>query len=175
MNDSNTNENSGDFQTLSDETNKYTSLENDSLKQNFNVNVGKANKFYNQTIKEENENDNGSEANLNESSNDPIMNGQQQRLYEENPNNDNDDDDDDEIGYGPFSRIHSLISSEKNRRIVNAGNKNEMNTFIQQSKINSQTVIKIQLPQLKFLIADQNFLNDIYNCFQNDFTGWVPI
>ena len=172
MNDSNTNENSGDFQTLSDETNKYTSLENDSLKQNFNINVGKANKFYNQTIKEENENDNEDEANLNESSNDPIMNDQQQRLYEENPNND--DDDDDEIGYGPFSRIHSLISSEKNRRIVNAGNKNEMNTFIQQSKINSQTVIKIQLPQLKFLIADQKFLNDIYNCFLNDLIMWVP-
>ena len=76
VNDSNTSENIGDFQTLSEETNKYTSLENDSLKQNFNINVGKANKFYNQTIKEENENDNEDEANLNESSNDPIMNDQ---------------------------------------------------------------------------------------------------
>ena len=156
------------FQSLSEEVNQYSSLDNDSLKQNYNINVGKANKFFSQTIKEENENDE------NDSLNDPIMNDQQ-RLQEERQNNKIvDDDDDDENGYGPFSRIHSLISSEKNRRIVNAGNKSEMNTFIQQSRVNSQTVVKIQLPQLKLLIADQKFLNDIYNCILNDLIMWVP-
>lgn len=76
--------------------------------------------------------------------------------------------------YGPFSRIHSLISSEKNRRIVNAGNKAEMTTFIQESKVNSQMTIKINVPQLKCLIGDQKFLNDIYNCFLNDLIMWLP-
>ena len=181
VNSSNSNDNLDDCQTLAeDASQQYTSLENDSLKQNFNINVSKANKFFNQTIKEENENEDSH--NLNES-NDDVLN--EQKLYEEekasgsnthrgNGGGGGDEDDEEDVGYGPFSRIHSLISSEKNRRIVNAGNKSEMNTFIHQSRLNSQTVIKIQLPQLRLLIADQKFLNDIYNCFLNDLIMWVP-
>ena len=178
VNATSTDEYGDDCQTLGEEisSNPYASLDNDSLKQNFNINVGKANKFFNQTIKEENENEHDSDGNHNVSHEDLLS---EQKLYEEEKmprknEADDDDDDDDDAGYGPFSRIHSLISSEKNRRIVNAGNKSEMSTFIQQSRVNSQTVIKIQLPQLKLLIADQKFLNDIYNCFLNDLIMWVP-
>lgn len=91
-------------------------------------------------------------------------------------------DDDEDLGdgensgptYGPFSRIHSLISSEKNRRIVNAGNKTEMNTFVQESKAKARMTIRIHIPQIKCLISDQRFLNDIYNCFLNDLIMWLP-
>lgn len=76
--------------------------------------------------------------------------------------------------YGPFSRIHTLISSEKNRRIVNAGNKSEMNAFVAESKANSQMVIRLHVPQIKCLLSDQRFLNDIYNCFLNDLIMWLP-
>jgi hypothetical protein len=57
---------------------------------------------------------------------------------------------------------------------VNAGNKQEMQAFIQQSKKNSQTVVQLSLPNLKLLVADQKFLNDIYNCFLNDLIMWLP-
>ena len=85
------------------------------------------------------------------------------------------DDDENESKYGPFSRPHSMISSEKNRRIVNAGSKSEMNSFMQNSKINSQMTIKLLVPDLKFLIADQHFINDLYNCFLNDLLMYVPM
>lgn len=49
-----------------------------------------------------------------------------------------------------------------------------MQAFIQQSKKNSQTVIQLSLPCLKLLVADQKFLNDIYNCFLNDLIMWLP-
>ncbi|CAF0911247.1 unnamed protein product [Brachionus calyciflorus] len=68
-----------------------------------------------------------------------------------------------------------MISSEKNRRIVNAGSKSEMNSFMQNSKINSQMTIKLLVPDLKFLIADQHFINDLYNCFLNDLLMYVPM
>nr|AWV66721.1 autophagy-related protein 2 [Brachionus calyciflorus] len=85
------------------------------------------------------------------------------------------DDDENESKYGPFSRTHSMISSEKNRRIVNAGSKSEMNSFMQNSKANSEMTIKLLVPDLKFLIADQHFLNDLYNCFLNDLLMYVPM
>lgn len=57
---------------------------------------------------------------------------------------------------------------------MNAANKQEMHTFIQQSLRESQMIVKINLPVLKCLISDQKFLNDIYNCFLNDLIMWEP-
>lgn len=120
LNDELFNLNSLDTQTLT---------EIDSLKQIYNINISKANRFAqrtNQPIKEESEAENTDE----------TTNAQE---YDE-------DDEDNDASYGPFSKIHTLISSEKNRRIVNAGNKTEMNTFIAESKANSQMVIKLFCP-----------------------------
>jgi hypothetical protein len=92
----------------------------------------------------------------------------------ESDSDDDDESNNEDHSYGPFSKIHSLISSEKNRRIVNAANKQEMNEFMQETIQNSQLIVKISLPQLKCLINDQKFLNDIYNCFLNDLIMWEP-
>jgi len=129
--------------------------------------VGKANRFSSATIKEESEESSGTdEAGSSESE---AEGGERRRNAD-----DSEEEESDEEQCGPFSRIHSLISSEKNRRIVNAGNKQEMQEFVQQSKQNSQIVINLALPCLKLLIADQKFLNDIYNCFLNDLIMWLP-
>lgn len=160
-----------------------TATEMDSLKQVYNIDFGRPNRFNRKsagasggksttTIKEENENerttfddDNGNTTNSENDSDDE---------------NDDDDDDDEGLGesggrtYGPFSRIHTLISSEKNRRIVNAGNKSEMNAFVNESRANSQMTIRVHIPQIKCLLSDQRFLNDLYNCFLNDLIMWVP-
>ncbi len=146
----------------------------DSLKTNYNISVSKANRFHlAQTIKEENENlrDDLTEKEDNE---EDCSGSYRCSNKKSDLNDDPNEEDEDENDYSPFSRIHSLISSEKNRRIVNAGNKTEMQSFIQQSRSRSQTTIKFTLPQLKFLIADQKFLNDIYNCILNDLIMWVP-
>ena len=79
-----------------------------------------------------------------------------------------------ETEYGPFSSTYTVISSEKNRRIVNAGTKAEMNAFMNQSRLNSQITINVNIGELKFLLSDQYFLNDIYNCFINDLLMFVP-
>nr|AWV66695.1 autophagy-related protein 2 [Brachionus koreanus] len=79
-----------------------------------------------------------------------------------------------EAKYGPFSSTYTVISSEKNRRIVNAGTKSEMNAFMHHSQQNSHITINMHIPDLKFLISDQYFLNDIYNCFLNDLLMYVP-
>lgn len=50
----------------------------------------------------------------------------------------------------------------------------EMQAFMKQTKQNSQTVIQLSIPNLKLLVADQKFLNDIYNCFLNDLIMWLP-
>jgi hypothetical protein len=34
--------------------------------------------------------------------------------------------------------------------------------------------IRVHIPQIKCLINDQRFLNDIYNCFLNDLIMWLP-
>ena len=155
----------------------------DSLKINYNINVGKANRFTTHTIKEEietsKEESSGQEESSDEASSPTIEHTEAKKKQRgggggKHDDDEEDDDEDDEDSCGPFSRIHSLISSEKNRRIVNAGNKQEMQSFMQQSKQNSHTVIRMSLPVLKFLIADQKFLNDIYNCFLNDLIMWVP-
>ena len=145
-----------DYQRLSDDpvfksSSKSAHHDMDSLRQNFNINVAKANKFSaRETIREES-----------------VDNLERSKAV-------GSDSDEDEETHGPFSRIHSLISSEKNRRIVNAGNRSEMLTFISQSKQNSQTTLTLKLPVLKVLIADQKFLNDLYNCFLNDLLMWMP-
>ena len=152
----------------------------DSLKINYNINVGKANRFTSQTIREENETSKEESSGQEESSDEassPTIEHTDAKKKQRGGKHDADEEDDeeeDEDSCGPFSRIHSLISSEKNRRIVNAGNKQEMQSFMQQSKQNSHTVIRLSLPVLKFLIADQKFLNDIYNCFLNDLIMWMP-
>jgi hypothetical protein len=145
----------------------------DSLKHNYNINVGRANRFnMTHTIKEENENLTEKENDeYQEEDEEDAMNKQHKKTH---MNECNEDDEEDENEFSPFSRIHSLISSEKNRRIVNAGNKSEMQSFINQSKARSETTITLVVPQLKFLIADQKFLNDIYNCILNDLIMWVP-
>lgn len=146
-----------------------TQIDQDSLKVNYNINVGKANRFNNPTIIEESDENNSD----NETAEDLTANEKSKKWRKTN-DHDHDEDSDDDDTCGPFSRIHSLISSEKNRRIVNAGNKQEMQAFIQQSKQNSQSVIQLNLPNLKLLVADQKFLNDIYNCFLNDLIMWLP-
>lgn len=164
-----------DSQLLTDElfamshVDTQTIIELDSLKHQYNINVGKANRFTfrtNQTIREESETD----AEIENKNKNKNRNENRQNVKDEM-----DDEDDDDESYGPFSRIHTLISSEKNRRIVNAGNKSEMSTFMSESRSNSQITIKLNLPEIKFLIADQKFLNDVYNCFLNDLIMWVPI
>ena len=145
-----------------------TPIDQDSLKTNYNINVGKANRFNNPTIIEESDENNSD----NETS--ENIGNEKSKKWRKSEDHDYDEDSEDDETCGPFSRIHSLISSEKNRRIVNAGNKQEMQAFIQQSKQNSQSVIQLNLPNLKLLVADQKFLNDIYNCFLNDLIMWLP-
>lgn len=89
----------------------------DSLKMNYNIDVGKANRFNNTTIQEVSETERSD-------SDEPKVKGvdgaDKAKNWRKNQD-ESESDDDDEDTCGPFSRIHSLISSEKNRRIVNAG------------------------------------------------------
>nr|AWV66646.1 autophagy-related protein 2 [Brachionus rotundiformis] len=83
-------------------------------------------------------------------------------------------DDDDDGQYGPFSSTYTVISSEKNRRIVNAGTRAEMTAFAHHSALSSQVAIHVHIPNVKLLIWDQYFLNDVYNCLLNDLLMYVP-
>ena len=141
-----------------------TSDEMDSLRHVYHINVTRPNKFESSGRRDAMAED--------ASFGHPSANHNDSGGNEEN--NGDDDDDDDDGNYGPFSRIHSLISSEKNRRIVNAGNKAEMAQFERDSTQHAAVRVRLRLPALKCLIADQRFLNDIYNCVLNDLLMWQP-
>ncbi|RNA41301.1 autophagy-related protein -like, partial [Brachionus plicatilis] len=88
--------------------------------------------------------------------------------------NESDADEHDEVKCGPFSSTYTVISSEKNRRIVNAGTKAEMDAFANHSMQNSHVTISLDIARVKLLVTDQYFLNDIYNCVLNDLLMFVP-
>lgn len=179
-----------DCQLLVDDLTQHStgSGELDSLRDKYNINLTSPNKFYRKkshTIKEESElsTDDDDKTKTQTTTADEADPTDQTDDDDQEAGGGGDDDEDDEdeddfeqtsTSYGPFSRIHSLISSEKNRRIVNAGNRNEMNEFTSESKKNSETIIRLQIPQIKCLLVDQKFLNDLYNCLLNDLIMWVP-
>jgi hypothetical protein len=76
---------------------------------------------------------------------------------------------------GPFSNVNSRVSSEKNHRIINAAAKHEMNKYISETKHNSEIIIDLHIPEIKLLISDFEFLNDLYNCLVNDMLMWEPV
>lgn len=75
---------------------------------------------------------------------------------------------------GPFSSVFSKISGKQNHQIKNPADRDEMNDFMLNAQDLSELVINLNIPNLKFLISDCEFLNDIYNRLVNDILMWEP-